>query len=260
MSKFLSIAIQAAYAAAEVINAALTNRNTINISPKEQNDFVTTVDFLSEKKIVGVIRQHFPQHSILAEEEGMQEGNEYRWIIDPLDGTINFMCGVPHFAVSIALQHHHQLIAGVVLDVARNELFVAEKGQGAWLGATRLQVSANGVSEIKLLGTGFPAKPHPLFNTHIAIMKAIAHENAGIRRLGSAALDLAYIAAGRLDGYWEFGIKPWDMAAGALLVQEAGGIVTDFNNQPDFFISGHIIAGNHAIHAYLTAVVKSYLI
>jgi myo-inositol-1(or 4)-monophosphatase len=215
---------------------------------KGEADLVTAADRASETLIVERLLARFPQHSIMAEEGGGREGSsEYRWYVDPLDGTTNFAHGFPAFCVSIGLERAGEMIAGVVYDPGRDEMFTAEKGAGAWLNYHPLRVSKTGRLADALLATGFPSyKRHKSLNIHY--FHQVAMLSHGVRRAGSAALDLAYVAAGRLDGFWEFGLKPWDMAAGLLLVTEAGGIISDVAGAPHRLDCPHLLADNGTIH------------
>ena len=244
MHPMLNIAIKAARSAGNIIVRSMDQLDTLSVSTKGRNDFVSDVDKSAEKEIIKIIRRAYPSHGILAEESGSTEGDEFLWIIDPLDGTTNFLHGFPQFAVSIALQHKDRLEHAVIYDPLRQEIFSASRGAGAQLNERRIRVSKAKGLEGSLLGTGFPFRQMDHLNNYIEILKNIIPQAAGVRRPGSAALDLAYVAAGRLDGFWEFGLRPWDLAAGALLVQEAGGILSDFEGGNDYMKSGNIVAGN----------------
>jgi len=242
----LNIAVRAARQAGNIIARSVPHVDSLSVDSKSRNDFVSDVDRMAEQEIIKVIRKAYPDHAILAEESGTSsKGNdEYQWLIDPLDGTTNFLHGFPQFAVSIALRYRGKLDQAVVYDPTSQDLYTASRGAGAQLNGRRIRVTSRKSLEGALLGTGFPFKNQELLDTYLATFKALFGDTAGIRRPGSAALDLAYVAAGRLDGFWEFDLKPWDMAAGALLVQEAGGKVGDFAGGDDFLESGNIIAGN----------------
>lgn len=244
MQPTLNIAVQAARKAGNIISRAVDRVDTLTISSKGRNDFVSEIDHQAESEIIKVIRRAYPHHGFMAEESGVKGGDEFVWIIDPLDGTTNFLHGFPQFAVSIALQHKGRLEHGVVYDPMRQELFTASRGDGAQLNDRRIRVSKLSTLDTSLLGTGFPFREMHFLDDYMAIFRALLPETAGIRRAGSAALDLAYVAAGRLDGFWEYGLQPWDMAAGALLIQEAGGLVTDFSGSPDFMQNGNVVGGN----------------
>ncbi|MBK8163041.1 MAG: inositol-1-monophosphatase [Gammaproteobacteria bacterium] len=255
MNPALNIAIMAARKAGGVILRHIDRIDTLTITNKGRNDYVSEVDRLAEEEIVRVIRKAYPEHGILAEEGGKRSGNDYLWIIDPLDGTTNYLHGFPQFAVSIALSNRGKVEQGCVYDPLREELFTASRGSGAFLNDRRMRVSAAKTLEGTLLGTGFPFKQQQYLDAYLEMFKVLHRESAGIRRAGSAALDLAYVAAGRLDGFWEIGLNPWDMAAGALLIQEAGGMVSDFRGGDAYQESGNVVAGNPKVfQAMLQAI------
>ncbi len=248
MHPMLTIADRAARAAGNIIVQATSRLDTLHIAEKQQNDFVTEIDKQSERIIIDTIRKTYPHHAILGEESGHLEGNEDMvWIIDPLDGTRNFMHGFPHFCISIAFQHKGRIEQGLIYDPIRQETFTATRGGGAQLNNRRLRVSKRINLKDTLLGTGFPFRPTADFTAYLKTLAHIMPQAGGIRRAGSAALDLAYTAAGRLDGYWEFGLSPWDIAAGSLLVLEAGGLVSDARGGDDYLNTGDIIAGSPKI-------------
>jgi myo-inositol-1(or 4)-monophosphatase len=244
MHPALNIAVRAARAAGKIIARAADRLDRLEVSIKADNDFVTQIDRQAEQEIIYILRNAYPEHGILAEESGAQSGNDFTWIIDPLDGTTNFMHGFPQFAVSIALSHNGHLEQAVIYDPMRQDLFTASRGQGAHLNDCRIRVSPRLTLDGALLGTGFPFKQPEFLEIYLDTFKALFPTTAGIRRPGAAALDLAYVAAGRLDGFWEIGLKQWDMAAGVLLIQEAGGLVSDFSGGNDYLDSGNIIAAN----------------
>ncbi len=246
MHPTLNIAIRAAQEAGDIIYRYLEHVDNLVVSSKAQNDFVTEVDKQAEVTIINVIRKAFPDHSIKAEESGETEGKESdcQWIIDPLDGTTNFIHGFPQFSVSIALKEKGRLTQAVVYNPVSQELFTATRGEGASLNNRRLRVSKRKSLEGALLGTGFPFRQQEHLDIYLETFRAMFTDTAGIRRPGSAALDLAYVAAGRLDGFWEIGLSEWDMAAGCLLVQEAGGLISDFSGGHEYLESGNIICGN----------------
>ena len=244
MQPLLNIAVRAARGAGDVIVRYLDRLDTLTVREKGRNDFVSDVDHEAEARIIAVIRNAYPSHAILAEESGHQPGDEFEWVIDPLDGTKNYLHGLPHFAVSIALRHRARLEQAVVFDPVRQELFTASRGAGASLDNRRLRVSARGSLKHTLIGTGLPSRRIESLDDHLEVMRRLERETAGIRRSGSAALDLAYVAAGRLDGFWECGLAPWDVAAGALLVGEAGGIATDLAGGDDPVSTGNVAAAN----------------
>lgn len=259
MHALLNIAVSAARKAGNLISRALERVDTLQVDTKGYNDFVSEVDRRAEQEIIHIIHKAYPHHAIMAEESGGQGDNASLWIIDPLDGTTNFLHGFPQFAVSIAMQHSNRLEVGVVYDPLRDELFTAIRGSGGQLNGRRLRVSKAKGLDGALIGTGFPFKDQSHVDAYLGMFKALLPHTAGIRRAGSAALDLAYVAAGRLDGFWEIGLNPWDMAAGVLLIQEAGGIIGDFNGGPNFFTSGNVVTGNSRVFEGLVATIRPYV-
>ncbi len=259
MNPMLNTAVKAARRAGSVILRSMDRLDTLSIQSKGKNDFVSEVDRKAEAEIINILRYAYPDHSILAEENGSIEGNEYRWIIDPLDGTTNYLYGFPVFAVSIALAFGDDLLHAVIYDPLRDELFTASKGSGAMLNNRRLRTTSRKGLTGALLGTGFPFKDQKHLEVYLETFKALFPDSAGIRRAGSAAIDLAYVAAGRLDGFWEIGLKPWDMAAGALLISEAGGVCTDFSGGGDFLQSGNIIAGGFEVQGAIQRTISPLL-
>ncbi|NCS75326.1 MAG: inositol monophosphatase, partial [Gallionella sp.] len=227
MHPMLNIAVKAARRAGNLIHRAADNLDHLTVTKKSHADYVSEVDRAAERIIVDALLQAYPTHAILAEEGGAQGESEYLWIIDPLDGTTNFLHGVPQYAVSIALQHNGVLTQAVVYDPTKNDLFTATRGRGAFLNDKRLRVSKRKELEDSLIGTGFPYTRFEHMDAYLAIFKDVMQNTAGLRRAGAASLDLAWTAAGRYDGFFETGLKPWDMAGGALLISEAGGIVSD---------------------------------
>lgn len=250
----INIASNAALRAGRVIINATERLSQITVNEKHANDYVTEVDIRSEQIIIETIHKAYPDHAILAEESGQQGENDTVWIIDPLDGTRNFVHGFPHFAVSIAVQLKGRIEHGVIYDPIRQELFSASRGRGAQLNNHRIRVSTQYRIEKALLGTGFPLKNRAAFKKHLISFEEISSLGAVIRRAGSAALDLAYVAAGRFEGYWGYDLQPWDMAAGMLLVKEAGGLCSDANGEENQFVSGNIVAGNPKIFKSLLQV------
>lgn len=246
MHPMLNIAVRAARAAGSIIVRGFENRDDLVRQVKGSNDFVTQIDKEAEAAIIGKIQQSYPTHSFLGEEGGeiLGESDEYQWIIDPLDGTTNFIKGIPHFAVSIALLHKGRLDQAVVFDPIRGELFSASRGQGAQLNGYRIRASKPKDLNETILATGLPFKDKTRYPDYAARLNKIFLECGDIRRAGSAALDLAYVAAGRHDGYWERGVQSWDIAAGELIVREAGGLVTDFSGNNDPLYKGEIVAGS----------------
>lgn len=253
----INIAVEATRAATVIITRAMKRMDTIKISEKKPNDFVTEVDQRVEQAIIDVIKKAYPTHAILGEESGETEGSDYQWIIDPIDGTRNFIHGFPHFAISIAIAHKNRIEHGVIYDPLRQELFTATRGKGAFLNQTRIRVSERKQISEALLGTGFAYrhtdKDSPLPRK---LLEAIFPLTGDVRRAGAATLDLAYVACGRLDGFWEMGLKIWDIAAGTLLVKEAGGIVTDLDGSDNFLKSGNVICANPAMLRQLLKTIK----
>jgi myo-inositol-1(or 4)-monophosphatase len=259
----LNIAVKAARRAASVINRASTQLDLLTVQTKSPNDFVTEVDRAAEQAIVDVLREAFPKHGILAEEAGELgpvdgTDSEYQWIIDPLDGTTNFIHGFPQYAVSIAQTKNGVLEHAVVFDPSRNELFTASRGAGAYLNDRRIRVSRRTRLNDALIGTGFPFRKFDQVDAYLAMFRELTQKTAGIRRPGAAALDLAYVACGRLDGFWEMGLAPWDMAAGVLLIQEAGGLVSDLAGESAQMETGNVVAGTPKIFGQLLPIIQSY--
>lgn len=247
----LNIGIRAARKAGDLILRYLSRVDTLQITAKGQNDFVTEVDRLAERTIIETIRKSYPTHSILAEESGQDGDDDHLWVIDPLDGTTNFIHGFPVFSVSVALRHRGRLEQAVIYDPLRQELFTASRGAGAQLDGRRIRVSRETSFEHGLIGTGFPYHSNLQYvDEYMAMLREVIGRSSGVRRAGSAALDLAYVAAGRLDGFWEIGLKPWDIAAGVLLIREAGGLVSNFAGE-DALDAGNIVAGNPKIYTAL---------
>lgn len=259
MHPTLNIAVKAARRAASVINRASTQLDLLTVQSKSPNDFVTEVDRAAEAAIIEVLRDAYPEHAILAEESGRSGDSEYCWIIDPLDGTTNFIHGFPQYAISIALARNDVLEQAVVFDPVRNELFTASKGGGAFLNDRRIRVSRRIKLMDSLIGTGFPFRHNDNIEPYIAAFRELTQKTAGIRRPGAAALDLAYVACGRLDGFWEAGLSSWDMAAGALLIQEAGGLVTDFGGGSEYLDGGRLVAGTPKVFAQLLPIVQAHM-
>ena len=262
MHPMLNTAVKAARRAAAVINRASFDLDRVKVTDKGHNDFVTEVDRAAEQAIVEILLNAYPDHAVLAEESGasanLHDESENVWIIDPLDGTTNFIHGFPQYCVSIALQQKGQITQAVVYDPTRNDLFTASKGGGAFLNEKRIRVSRRDKLSEALLGTGFPFRDMRRLDEYIEMFKVIIKNSAGLRRPGSAALDLAYVAAGRFDGFFEKGLKPWDIAAGSLLVTEAGGIMGDFTGESDYLYKGDIIAGSPKIFAQMVALLAPY--
>jgi len=252
MSTYLDTAITAANLGAGVLLDKLTAKMQRQVSSKQEFDFVTDVDLLSERRILSYIRDRHPDHTILSEESGSDGGDSaFQWIIDPLDGTTNYIHGFPAFAVSVALRRERDILVGVIADPLRQEIFYAEKGRGAFLNDVPILVSEEAHFGRSLLATGFPFRAKHLTNAYFQAFISMFHEVSDLRRAGSAALDLAYVACGRLDGFWEIGLNAWDIAAGCLLVSEAGGQVSDIFGQPHHLETGHIVASNRHIHQFI---------
>lgn len=259
MEPLLNIAITAAREVGPMLRRAQERLDEITTEEKNPHDFVTHMDKASEAKIIEIIHNVYPDHSIFAEESGKQnhKGN-ITWIIDPIDGTTNFIHGFPHFCISIAVQEGNKITHGVVYDPMKEELFSASRGRGAHMNNYRIRVTQAKTLTNSLMGTGFPIQQQNKLDPYLASFKEIFTQCAGIRRAGAAALDLAYVAAGRLDGFWECALKPWDMAAGSLLIKEAGGLVTDFNGTENFLEAGHIVAANPKLLKILMPLMKKH--
>jgi len=257
----LNVAIKAARAAGAIINRAALDVEAVRISQKQVNDFVTEVDHASEAAIIETLLTAYPDHGILAEESGSQHGNpsaDHIWIIDPLDGTTNFIHGFPVYCVSIALQVRGRIEQAVVYDPTRNDLFTATRGRGAFLNDRRIRVSKRTQLKECLISTGFPFRPGDNFNNYLLMMGDVMQKTAGLRRPGSAALDLAYVAAGFTEAFFETGLSPWDVAAGSLLVTEAGGLVGNFTGESDFLEQREVLAGTPRIYGQLVPILHKY--
>ena len=257
----LNVAIKAARAAGSIINRAALDVEAVRISQKQVNDFVTEVDHASEAAIIETLLTAYPDHGILAEESGSQHGNpnaDHIWIIDPLDGTTNFIHGFPVYCVSIALQVRGRIEQAVVYDPSRNDLFTSTRGRGAFLNERRIRVSKRTQLKESLISTGFPFRAGDNFQHYLLMMGDVMQKTAGLRRPGSAALDLAYVAAGFTEGFFETGLSPWDVAAGSLLVTEAGGLVGNFTGESDFLEQREILAGTPRIYGQLVPILHKY--
>jgi myo-inositol-1(or 4)-monophosphatase len=262
MQPLLNIAIQAARRAGEVIVRGLNRLHRLDVRTKGQNDFVSEIDTQAEREIIDLVHKRYPQHAFLAEESG-QSGpsghDEFLWIVDPLDGTTNFLHGYPQFAVSIGVQRRGRMEHAVVYDPMRQELFTASRGDGAQLDGKRIRVSPHIGLERALVGTGFPYRSNlHWIDPYMGMLKAVMQATAGIRRPGSAALDLAYVAAGRLDAFWELGLSPWDTAAGILLITEAGGMVGRLNGG-EYKLDGDIVTGTPKVYAPLLELLAPHV-
>lgn len=260
MHPIINIAVRAARQAGTIILRAQDQIEHLKIIEKGRNDFVSQVDKSAEAAIIETIKKAYPHHSILGEESGLiaSSADDIVWIIDPLDGTTNFLRGFPHFCISIALKVQDKVQHGVIYDPIRDELFSASRGQGAQLNGKRLRVSNLEKIESAFLGTGFPYRDFSRLDPYLAFFKELIPRCAGLRRAGAAALDLAYVAAGRFDGFWEFGLCPWDVAAGGLMIQEAGGWVTTLSGQSDFLNGDSILAGSPKIYQQMLEIYQSF--
>jgi len=248
----LNTAVKAARKAGTIITRASFDVDKLTIRTKRQHDFVSEVDHAAEDAILGVLKDAYPSHGFLAEESGYKDKErEYLWVIDPLDGTTNFLHGVPQYCVSIGLMHKGKPTQAVVFDPTRNELFTASKGAGAYLNDRRIRVSKVDKLDGALISTGFPFKVIDHVDDYLRMLKNMMKSTSGVRRAGAAALDLAYVACGRYDGFWEQGLSPWDMCAGALLIREAGGLVGDMEGNEGFLDKGEIVAANGKLFAAL---------
>ena len=259
MHGMVNIAVRAARRAGELMIRQLNQLDQLEVTEKGRNEFVTQIDRAAEAAIIEVIRDHYPDHAILAEESGAAGEHEYQWIIDPLDGTTNYVHGFPVFAVSIAVAQRGELQHGVVYDPMRQEIFAASRGSGALLDGRRIRVSKRPSLQHALIGTGFPYRMNlKHIDRYLQMLRAVMLETAGVRRPGSAALDLCYVAAGRVDGFWELGLSKWDVAAGALIIREAGGRISDFRGTDGFLETGNIVAGNPKVYAALSKLLAPY--
>ncbi len=259
MNPTTNIAIRAARKAGSIVMRYFDRIDSLKVSEKQANDYVSEVDRAAEATIIEVIRRAYPQHAILAEESGEHQGNDFLWIIDPLDGTTNYLHGFPQFSISIALQHRGQLLSAAVYDPLRDEMFSASRGNGALLNDRRLRVSDQKTLKGALIGTGIPFRDQRYLREYLDMLAAMVRDTAGIRRPGSAALDFSYVAAGRLDGFWELGLSAWDFAAGALLVREAGGAVSDIRGGDRHLESGNVIVGNIKVQQAMVKVLAPHV-
>jgi myo-inositol-1(or 4)-monophosphatase len=258
----LNTAVKAARKAGAIINRASLDLDTLTVRSKQDRDYVSEVDQNAERAIIETLLDAYPNHGILAEESGWSEaknGEEFQWIIDPLDGTTNFLHGVPQYSVSIALKHGKQITQAVVYDPARNELFTASRGRGAMLNDRRIRASNRTRLSECLIGTGFPFRDFEFAEPYIAMFRDMMKATSGLRRPGSAALDLAWVACGRFDGFWEMKLKPWDLAAGSLIAQESGALVGNLVGDEGFLDSGNILAANPKIFAQILQVIAPHL-
>jgi myo-inositol-1(or 4)-monophosphatase len=258
LTPFLAAAVDAARAAGEVIREGARNRAALVIERKNVNDFVSAVDKRAEAVIIESLRSRFPAHAVKAEESGEAGRSSHTWLIDPLDGTTNFLHGFPHYCVSIALRVDELVAVGVVFDPANGRLFTATRGAGAFLDGERIRVTGRAGLHEAVVGTGLPFKDWHYLDDYLGSLREIMQRCGGVRRPGAAALDLAYVAAGWTDGFWEKGLNAWDVGAGSLLVEEAGGPVSTFSGSASFLDSGQIIAGTPGVHAALLDVLHRY--
>lgn len=260
MQPIINIATRAARRAGDLIVRYLDRLDTLTVTKKSSHDFVTEVDQLAEREIIAILNKAYPDYGVLAEESGEKSGtDEFQWVIDPLDGTTNFTKGIPHLAVSIALVRGNVTEHAVIYDPVRQELFTASRGTGAYANDRRMRVSRARSLEDTVIGTGFPFRDRAITKSYTRGFNAVFEQCADIRRAGAAALDLAYVAAGRLDGFWEFGLKPWDLAAGALLIKEAGGVITDHRGNDDYYKNGNIVTGGIKVHSALMQALTPHL-
>lgn len=259
MHPMLNTAVKAARRAGNIIARATRNLDLVAFKEKAANDFVSEVDREAEAAIIRTLREAYPGHAILAEESGASGESEYQWIVDPLDGTTNFIHGFPQFCVSIALKHKKVITQAVIYDPSRNDLFTASRGRGAFLNDQRMRVSKRATLRSSLLGTGFPFRQFEHIDVYLGILRDMMAGAAGVRRAGSAALDLAYVAAGRLDGFWEFGLSPWDIAAGGLMITEAGGLIGGLTGEDNYMETGHIVGGNPKVFVELLRAIEPHL-
>jgi myo-inositol-1(or 4)-monophosphatase len=259
MHPTLNVAVKAARRAGSIITRASEDISSLTVSDKGFNDFVSEVDLASEKEIIRVLKSAYPDHAFLGEESGLTHQAENVWIIDPLDGTTNFLHGFPQYCISIALEQKGEITQAVIYDPNRNDLFTATKGQGAYLNQRRMRVSSKSKLNESILGTGFPFRDFEHLPVYLKILEEVIRGTSGIRRPGSAALDLAYVAAGWFDGFFEINLSKWDIAAGGLLVMEAGGIVSDFSEKNEWLESGNIIATTPKIYEPLVKIIQSHI-
>ena len=259
MHPTLNIAVKAARRAGSIITRASEDIGSLTVNDKSYNDFVTEVDLASEKEIIRVLKASYPEHAFLGEETGLTHQADNVWIIDPLDGTTNFLHGFPQYCISIALEEKGEITQAVIYDPNRNDLFTATKGQGAYLNQRRMRVSNKSKLKESILGTGFPFRDFQHLPVYLKIFEEVVRGTSGVRRPGSAALDLAYVAAGWFDGFFEINLSKWDIAAGGLLVTEAGGIVSDFSEKDGWLESGNIVATNPKIYDPLIKIIQSHI-
>ncbi len=252
MHALLNVAVMAAHSGGDTLIRILPKLDKIKVEQKGPNDFVSEADRKAENAVIRTILKHYPDHAILAEESGQQGDSDYVWVIDPLDGTTNFLHGFPVFCVSVALMHKNRIEHAAVYDPLRQELFTASRGGGAHLDGRRIRVSKQHSLERALIGTGFPYRDSNIpLTPYLNMLQTVLMHTSGVRRAGAAALDLCYVAAGRLEGFWETGLQKWDMAAGALIIREAGGIISGMDGSEDFLDTGHVLTGSPKIYSAL---------
>jgi myo-inositol-1(or 4)-monophosphatase len=259
-SELLKTATEAALEGGEILNRGFRRLKKDQVKLKGAGDFVTELDHRSEEAVIRRIRRSFPGHVIQAEESGVAEGeSDYRWYIDPLDGTNNYVHGIPVYSVSIAVSRDNEMVAGVVFDPAHQEMFWAVKGEGAFLNGNPIHVSRKEILGESFLASGFPWRSKQYLELYLDSFRVLFSGSAGVRRMGSAAIDLSYTACGRFDGFWEMKLKPWDIAAGVLIVREAGGVVSDFIGEQQFMATGNVLAANPHIFPKMLQIVKRHL-
>jgi myo-inositol-1(or 4)-monophosphatase len=263
MEPMVNIALRAARKAGDIVIRATKRIDLVNIDEKGRNDFVTDIDYAAESEIIYHLQKAFPRHSIISEESGVIEGDDkdYQWIIDPLDGTTKFIQDIPHFAISIACKFKGKLEHAVILDPMKQEEFTASRGRGSFLNGGRIRISKQSSLSGSIIATGIPFNNPSIKNMsqYLNCLHELAETSSGIRRMGAASLDLAYLAAGRFDAFWEMNLKPWDIAAGVLLIREAGGLVSDFSGDDSFFESGNILCASPKIFKPTLQIVKKHL-
>jgi myo-inositol-1(or 4)-monophosphatase len=255
----IEIARDAAVAAAKILKENFGKITSKDIRVKSKNDFITYVDETSEKKIIEIIHNRYPDHEIFAEETGRRKkGGDYQWIVDPLDGTKNYINGIPVFSISIALLHKNKIILGLVYDPMHNEMFHAERNKGAYLNNRPIKVNNVSTLDNSLLGTGFPFKYKKYLSPYMRCFEELFLNCSGTRRMGSAAIDLSYVAMGRFEGFWELGLSPWDIAAGAIIIKEAGGCITDFWKSNHYLENSFVVASNGLIHDQFISIIQKF--
>ncbi|MBT5412867.1 MAG: inositol monophosphatase [Cellvibrionales bacterium] len=263
MEPMVNIALRAARKAGDLVIRATKRIDLVNIDEKGRNDFVTDIDYAAENEIIYHLKKAFPEHTIISEEAGLLKGAEedYQWIIDPLDGTTNFIHGIPHFAISIACKYKGKIEHAVILDPMRQEEFIASRGRGAFLNGNRIRVSNRLSLSGSIIATGIPFNEPSIqnMNQYLKCLHELAESSSGIRRLGAASLDLAYLAAGRFDAFWEMNLKPWDIAAGILLIKEAGGLVSDFSGKDNYLSNGNIVCSTPKLFKPTLQIVQKHL-